>query len=73
MTKRASIRLGTSAFTADGWEGVFYPQGTKPADYLSYYSAQFDTVEIDSTYYRTPSASTGLPLRCEGTADHHAR
>jgi len=58
MTKRAPIRLGTSAFTAEGWEGVFYPEGTKPADYLSYYATQFDTVEIDSTYYRTPSAST---------------
>ena len=57
MTKRAKIRLGTSAFTAAGWEGVFYPEGTKPADYLSHYATQFDTVEIDSTYYRIPSAS----------------
>jgi len=30
----------------------------KPADYLTYYATQFKTVEIDSTYYRTPSAST---------------
>lgn len=50
--------LGTSAFTAAGWPGSFYPAGMKPADYLTYYSQQFSTVEIDSTYYRTPSAST---------------
>ena len=58
MTSRGTIRLGTSAFTANGWEGVFYPEGMKPADYLSFYAQHFDTVEIDSTYYRTPSAPT---------------
>jgi uncharacterized protein YecE (DUF72 family) len=54
----ATIRLGTSAFTAAGWPGSFYPVRLKPAGYLSFYATQFDTVEIDSTFYRTPSAST---------------
>jgi uncharacterized protein YecE (DUF72 family) len=54
----AEIRLGTSAFTAEGWEGSFYPRGMKPAEYLSYYATQFDTVEVDSTFYRTPALST---------------
>lgn len=52
------IRLGTSAFTAAGWEGSFYPAGMKPADYLTYYATKFDTVEVDSTFYRTPSPAT---------------
>ena len=52
------IHLGTSAFTAAGWEGSFYPAGMKPADYLTYYATKFDTVEVDSTFYRTPAAST---------------
>jgi uncharacterized protein YecE (DUF72 family) len=30
----------------------------KPADYLSYYATQFDTVELDNTFYRTPALST---------------
>jgi uncharacterized protein YecE (DUF72 family) len=50
--------LGTSAFTANGWSGAFYPPGTKPQGFLSYYATQFRTLEIDSTYYGTPSAST---------------
>jgi len=54
----AEIRVGTSAFTAEGWEGSFYPRGMKPAEYLSYYATQFDTVEVDSTFYRTPALST---------------
>jgi uncharacterized protein YecE (DUF72 family) len=54
----ADLRIGTSAFTASGWERSFYPEGMKPADYLSYYATKFDTVEVDSTSYRTPSLST---------------
>ena len=49
------IRLGTSSFTADGWNGSFYPKGMKSADYLHYYSSRFDTVEVDSTFYRCPT------------------
>jgi uncharacterized protein YecE (DUF72 family) len=52
------IRLGTSAFTAAGWEGSFYPEGTKPADYLSYYAKHFNSVELDNTFYRAPSKTT---------------
>jgi uncharacterized protein YecE (DUF72 family) len=53
-----NIHIGTSAFTAAGWEGSFYPEGMKPADYLSFYATKFDTVEVDSTFYRTPSVAT---------------
>ena|ERR1700739_378464 len=52
------IRIGTSAFTAAGWEGSFYPPGMKPADYLSFYATKFNTVELDNTFYRTPALST---------------
>jgi uncharacterized protein YecE (DUF72 family) len=56
--KEARIRIGTSAFTAAGWRGAFYPESLKPADYLSYYAQHFDVVEIDSTFYGTPRVST---------------
>jgi hypothetical protein len=52
------ILLGTSAFTANGWQGSFYPARLKPADYLKFYSTKFQTVEVDSTFYGTPSAAT---------------
>ena len=52
------ILLGTSAFTADGWQGSFYPPGMKSRDFLSYYATQFATVEVDSTFYGCPSATT---------------
>jgi uncharacterized protein YecE (DUF72 family) len=58
MGSLPGIHLGTSAFTAAGWDGSFYPEGMKPADYLTYYATKFDSVEVDSTFYRTPSVST---------------
>jgi uncharacterized protein YecE (DUF72 family) len=52
------IRVGTSAFTAAGWEGTFYPAGMQPREFLTYYATKFNTVEVDSTFYRTPTRST---------------
>jgi uncharacterized protein YecE (DUF72 family) len=52
------ILIGTSAFTAKGWLGSFYPAGMPPRDFLSYYATQFQTVELDNTFYRTPAIST---------------
>ena len=52
------IFLGTSSFTASGWEGSFYPLGMRQKDFLRHYASQFRTVEIDSTFYGTPVAST---------------
>ncbi len=56
--KKAQILLGTSSWTADGWEGAFYPAGTKPQDFLPIYADHFNTVEIDSTFYRVPTPKT---------------
>jgi len=54
------IRIGTSAFTAEGWVGSFYPERMQARDFLSYYAKKFNTVELDNTFYRTPALSTVL-------------
>jgi hypothetical protein len=54
----SQLRVGTSSFTAEGWETAFYPSGLKDADRLTYYATKFDTLEIDATFYRTPSRTT---------------
>ena len=54
----AQIHLGTSSWMADGWVGSFYPPGTRQADFLTHYARRYDTVEIDSTFYRIPAAKT---------------
>ena len=52
-----NLRLGTSSWSSEDWVGPFYPSGTRPADFLAEYAKHFDTVEVDSTFYRTPSAA----------------
>ena len=48
------VRLGTSSWSEKGWVGPFYPAGTAPRDFLSYYATRFECVEVDATYYAVP-------------------
>ncbi|MGH7663043.1 MAG: DUF72 domain-containing protein [Gemmatimonadaceae bacterium] len=52
----AEIRIGTQGWNYADWIGPFYPEGTRPVDFLQVYGRAFDTVEIDSTFYAIPSA-----------------
>ncbi len=52
------LHLGTLGWSYPFWRGSFYPPRAKAADYLSYYASQFNTVEVDSTFYRIPTAET---------------
>jgi uncharacterized protein YecE (DUF72 family) len=52
------IRVGTCGFSYRDWIGPFYPPGTKPREMLEHYARAFSAVEIDSTYYRVPSAAS---------------
>ena len=52
------IRLGTQGWNYDAWVGPLYPEGTRPADFLSVYARAFPTVEVDSTFYAIPPEKT---------------
>jgi uncharacterized protein YecE (DUF72 family) len=62
------VRLGTSGFSYADWRGPFYPARLPDRQMLDYYAGQFRAVEINSTYYRIPPASTlaSLARRAEG-------
>ncbi len=53
-----AIRLGTQGWNYAAWVGPFYPEGTRPADYLPVYARAFETVEVDSTFYAIPPEKT---------------
>jgi uncharacterized protein YecE (DUF72 family) len=55
---RGRVRVGTQGWSYDAWEGLVYPPGTPKTERLTHYARQFSLVEIDSTYYGTPRAST---------------
>jgi uncharacterized protein YecE (DUF72 family) len=52
------IKIGTSGYSFADWKGTVYPKTLTPANMLYYYENEigFDTVEINYTYYRQPTA-----------------
>jgi uncharacterized protein YecE (DUF72 family) len=55
----AAVRIGTCSFADEALVKAWYPKGVSTGEQrLRWYAEQFDTVEIDSTYYRMPEAET---------------
>jgi uncharacterized protein YecE (DUF72 family) len=54
---RSRIRIGTCSWADDALSKHFYPPKFPAKERLAYYADHFDTVEVDSTYYRLPSKS----------------
>ena len=48
-------RVGCSGWSYRHWAGDFYPRGLRNSDWFSHYAAHFDTVELNTTFYRLPS------------------
>ena len=70
MTRSHAIRIGTSGWSypsGEGtWNGIFYPRqparrprGAPKFDELAFYAEHFDTVEVNSTFYRVPAVADG--------------
>jgi len=53
-----AIRIGTSGWSYDHWDGVLYPPGTPSAQRLAHYVRRFDTVELNASFYRWPRTAT---------------
>ena len=52
------IAVGTSGWSYDHWTDVLYPQRTPVARRLGLYVAEFDTVELNASFYRWPRDAT---------------
>jgi uncharacterized protein YecE (DUF72 family) len=61
---KSIIRVGCQGWNYADWttkagdETVFYPRGTKSNEMLGLYAEIFDTIEVDSTFYATPTSAT---------------
>jgi uncharacterized protein YecE (DUF72 family) len=49
------VRVGCSGWQYDDWRGRLYPEGLGKARWLGRYAECFDTVEVNSTFYRLAS------------------
>jgi uncharacterized protein YecE (DUF72 family) len=54
---RDRLFVGTSGFSYLDWIPLVYPVGTRPARFLETYAARFNTVELNGTFRRRPTAS----------------
>jgi uncharacterized protein YecE (DUF72 family) len=52
----ARLRVGTSGWQYRHWRGGLYPEGLAQGRWLERYAAVFDTVEVNATFYRLPTA-----------------
>ncbi|GAB3229201.1 DUF72 domain-containing protein [Hymenobacter seoulensis] len=46
--------IGCSGFSYRDWKGVFYPPELPPRKWFAYYCTQFNTLELNVTFYRMP-------------------
>lgn len=53
-----TLYIGTSGWQYKHWRGTFYPDNIKVKDHFDYYQKQFDTVEINASFYRIPTRET---------------
>jgi uncharacterized protein YecE (DUF72 family) len=50
------VRIGCSGWNYRDWRERVYPKGMGPSRWLAHYATLFDTVEVNSTFYRLPKA-----------------
>jgi uncharacterized protein YecE (DUF72 family) len=56
--KKGIIHIGISGWSNSSWKGTFYPIELKSADYLSFYSRNFNATEVNSSFYHLPRLTT---------------
>jgi uncharacterized protein YecE (DUF72 family) len=54
------LLVGTSGYGYKEWKGKFYPEKCPPQEMLGFYAKQFNSVEINNTFYHRPQAESLL-------------
>ena len=52
------VYIGCPTWANKAWLGSYYPAGTPDKELLHWYSKQFNTIEVNTTYYRIPDTTT---------------
>jgi uncharacterized protein YecE (DUF72 family) len=53
-----NLYIGCPIWSFKGWVGNFYPQDTKPKDFLREYARRVTTIEGNTTFYAVPAQKT---------------
>ena len=54
----SNIHVGCSGWVYKHWRGILYPEGLPQRRWFERYAEEFDTVEINASFYRVPLGST---------------
>ncbi len=65
----SKIHIGTSGWNYKHWKGPFYPKNLSSKEWFAYYAKQFQTVEINNTFYRLPERKTFMQWQNSGPDD----
>jgi uncharacterized protein YecE (DUF72 family) len=57
MPGRRPVHIGCAGWVYPHWRERFYPEGVPQRRWLAYYAENFETVEINNTFYRLPKPS----------------
>ncbi len=60
-----TLYAGTSGFSYPAWRGVFYPAQLSGSRMFAYYAERLNGVELNGSFYRTPSAAALAKWRSE--------
>lgn len=55
---RQTVHVGCSGWVYRHWKEIFYPVGLPQKRWFEHYATEFDTVEINASFYRLPLPST---------------
>jgi uncharacterized protein YecE (DUF72 family) len=58
LPTRPKIHVGCSGWAYKHWRGIFYPEGLPQKRWFDFYADEFDTVEINNSFYRLPPPET---------------
>jgi uncharacterized protein YecE (DUF72 family) len=55
---RGEVHVGCSGWMYEDWRGRVYPEQLRRREWFAHYASLFDTVELNTTFYRLPTVET---------------
>ncbi len=69
MAGTGRARIGTSGYQYDHWKEIFYAKGLPKRVWFRHYATQFNTVELNNTFYHLPKPETFAAWKQAAPAD----
>jgi uncharacterized protein YecE (DUF72 family) len=58
LSAKTSYFVGCAKWGRDEWKGLIYPRETKTANFLNEYAKQFNSIELNASFYKVPKEAS---------------